>query len=129
MPSSFLPSWLSLSTPHLKTSDVHILDLTMTVQLLEQSTSVHAMVSEALLENPDIVGECWNCTWGAQRKSLSQSQGPHCLLTGPLSCQQNQRTLSWSPRWQSLINSYQSKELLPIYGKKLTSVVKCKLLR
>lgn len=56
MPSSILPSWLSLSTPHLKTSDIHILDLTMTVQLLEQSTFVHAVVSGALLGNLDIVG-------------------------------------------------------------------------
>lgn len=41
----------------------------MTVQLPEQSTFVHAMESEALPENLDIAGECWNCTWVHREKA------------------------------------------------------------
>lgn len=74
LPPVFLDFSLYTRFENFRFSYAISLGLTMTVQLLEQSTCVHAMESEALPENLDIAGECWNCTWGAQRKSWSQSQ-------------------------------------------------------
>lgn len=63
-----------------------------------ESTFVHAVVSKALPENLDMLGECLNCTWGTQRKGLPPSQVQPWLLTGPLFCQQNKHIgmFSWS---------------------------------
>lgn len=126
MPSSILPSWLSLSTPYLKTSDIHILDLTMTVQLLKQSTFVHAVVSGALLGNPDIVGVLALYLGCTEKRFIPVTCAP-LFNDRTVSCQQNQHMLSWSWRLQALIKLSKQRAATDLWDK-INLYSECELL-
>lgn len=75
-----------------------------------------------------IVGECWTCTWDAQRESLSQSQGQlfagRTVILAAKSAHRN--VFLESKMAESLLSKPRTAT---DYGTRWSSTVKCKLLR